>query len=249
VEAPRQQPSSSGQLAPGWHPDPSGRFDFRYHNGVSWTADVATGGHRYVDTARTPGPVPSAGSMPGNGMATAALTCGIISLALGWIPVVFAVGLVLAVLAVVFGVIGLRRSRDIGRGRGFAIAGVITGSVGVLVAMGGLAFTVVVYRAIDRFQNPAAHEVSIDGCTAVDGRAVADGTLRNDSPDVADFTVVVEFRRPASGVLLTSSRVRVDAVAPSATAPFEVSRQVPVDDVDCVIAEVTGPLPFGVVPR
>jgi hypothetical protein len=187
--------------------------------------------------------------MPGNGMATAALTCGIISLALGWIPVVFAVGLVLAVLAVVFGVIGLRRSRDIGRGRGFAIAGVITGSVGVLVAMGGLAFTVVVYRAIDRFQNPAAHEVSIDGCTAVDGRAVADGTLRNDSPDVADFTVVVEFRRPASGVLLTSSRVRVDAVAPSATAPFEVSRQVPVDDVDCVIAEVTGPLPFGVVPR
>jgi hypothetical protein len=218
---------------------------------MSWTADVATAGQRYVDTAPTP-PLPPGHPPPGhngNGIATAAVTCGIVSLALGWIPVVFALGLLLAVLAVVFGVVGLRRSRAIRHGRGFAIAGLITGSLGVLVAMGGLLFTVVVYRAIERFENPAAHEAAIEQCTAVERRAVALGTLRNDSGSTADFTVVVEFRRPGSGVLVSSSRVRLDGVAPAASVPFEVSRQIAVDDIDCAIAEVTGPLPFGVVPR
>jgi hypothetical protein len=251
VEPPRPT-STPGAVTPGWHPDPSGRFEYRYHNGMSWTADVATGGQRYVDTVHT-APVPPAQVVPGgrtgNGIATAALTCGIISLALGWIPVVFALGLILAVLAVVFGVVGLRRARAIGHGRGFAIAGLLTGSLGVLVAIGGLVFTVVVYRAIERFENPAAHVAAIEQCSMDDRRAVAIGSLRNASDHGADFTVVVEFRRPASGVLVSSSRVRLDDVAPAASVPFEVSRLVTVDDIDCVIAEVTGPLPFGVVPR
>ena len=40
----------SAQLyQPGWYPDPSGRFEFRFHNGSLWTADVSTNGQRYVD--------------------------------------------------------------------------------------------------------------------------------------------------------------------------------------------------------
>jgi hypothetical protein len=33
-----------GNVASGWHPDPSGRHQFRYWNGVAWTEHVSTGG-------------------------------------------------------------------------------------------------------------------------------------------------------------------------------------------------------------
>ena len=41
----------------GWYPDPTGRFEYRYHNDRHWTADVSTNGQRYVD----PLPAPVAG--------------------------------------------------------------------------------------------------------------------------------------------------------------------------------------------
>ena len=33
----------------GWYPDPLGRYDLRWFNGTSWTADVSTNGTRHVD--------------------------------------------------------------------------------------------------------------------------------------------------------------------------------------------------------
>ncbi|MGA0270730.1 MAG: DUF2510 domain-containing protein, partial [Ilumatobacteraceae bacterium] len=33
----------------GWYPDPLGRYDHRWFNGTSWTADVSTDGVRQVD--------------------------------------------------------------------------------------------------------------------------------------------------------------------------------------------------------
>ena len=48
----------------------------------------------------------------------AAMVCGIVSVVLGWFPVLFAVGAVLAVLAIIFGIVGLRRARTSGRRRG-----------------------------------------------------------------------------------------------------------------------------------
>ncbi len=33
----------------GWYPDPLGRYDHRWFNGTSWTADVSTDGARHVD--------------------------------------------------------------------------------------------------------------------------------------------------------------------------------------------------------
>lgn len=35
---------SSGGVAPGWHPDPSGRYQYRYWDGAAWTSHVSTGG-------------------------------------------------------------------------------------------------------------------------------------------------------------------------------------------------------------
>ena len=36
---------------PAWHPDPSGRFQFRWWNGSEWTSQVATDGQHLIDTS------------------------------------------------------------------------------------------------------------------------------------------------------------------------------------------------------
>ena len=40
------QPSSP----PAWHPDPSGRFHYRWWDGTQWTSQVSTDGHHLIDT-------------------------------------------------------------------------------------------------------------------------------------------------------------------------------------------------------
>lgn len=44
--APRAEPVSP----PAWHPDPSGRFHYRWWDGNEWTSNVATDGYVLVDT-------------------------------------------------------------------------------------------------------------------------------------------------------------------------------------------------------
>jgi hypothetical protein len=65
-----------------------------------------------------------------NGMATAGMICGIISIVLCWVP--FA-GLVLGILGIVFGSIGMSRAGRIGVGRGAGIAGLVTGILGFIL--------------------------------------------------------------------------------------------------------------------
>jgi hypothetical protein len=241
---------------PDWYPDPSGRYEFRYHNGTSWTADVSSDGERYVDTpgASSPsGPTASptagaSGSGRGNGVAIAALTCGIVSIAFGWLPVVFVLGAVLAILGVVLGVVGLRRSRHTGSGRGFALAGVITGAVGIAVAVGGLFFTIAVFRALEGYENPAEHSVEVTACEVDDGTARVSGELRNDGDGPASFTVRVDVVRAGSGVRVSTTRGELTDVAAGETRTWEVTRRVTVDAVECSTPEVSGPLPFGVDP-
>ena len=36
---------------PAWHPDPSGRFQFRWWNGSEWTSQVAADGKHLIDTS------------------------------------------------------------------------------------------------------------------------------------------------------------------------------------------------------
>ena len=79
---------------------------------------------------------------PSNGMAVTALVLGLVAIVTGvWSPIPF-VGLfaaffafVPALLAVIFGIVGLRKARTVGVGRGNSVAGVITGGVtlGIIV--------------------------------------------------------------------------------------------------------------------
>lgn len=250
VSAPESDP-----VRPDWYPDPTGRHELRYHNGVSWTGDVATDGHRWVDPLVSApgdggrGTVPA----PSNGHAVAALTCGIVAIAFGWLPVLFAIGALLAVLAVVFGTMGLRRSRAGARGRSMALAGLLTGLGGLLVSIGGLVFTIVLIAALDRYENPVEHNVELIECIVTDRSVELAGVLRNDGDRRAEFTVSVQVVRSGSGLPLVTLRQQIGPLAPGATAEWTARRAIAIDaelaeGAECRPPEVNGPLPFGVVP-
>jgi hypothetical protein len=89
-----------------------------------------------------PGPPPEQWGQPGqpspgrpggsNGVAIGALVCGLLAIPLAFILF----GGLLGLVAVVLGIIGLRKARDLaGTGRGMAIAGIVTGALGMLFAV------------------------------------------------------------------------------------------------------------------
>ena len=92
----------------------------RYYNGTAWTADVATNGQRAIDpagapswnpdwTAWAPGQAPPAvvgAKQPGRGMGIASFVVGLVSLLGAWLPFVFAVAAIGAVIGLILGTIG-----------------------------------------------------------------------------------------------------------------------------------------------
>lgn len=82
-----------------------------------------------------------------NGMAVAALVCGITGVVLGLIPLFFVAAWALGVLAWVFGVVGRRRAPARG-GRTMATWGVV---LGVLAIVFGIIGVVIVGDAFDDF--------------------------------------------------------------------------------------------------
>ena len=249
-------PGNPGPTTAGWFNDPAGRFEYRYYNGAVWTSDVASNGQRYIDPVAPGGgpPVPRSappghlgdtnGDTGRNGIAVAAMVCGIVSVVLGWVPVLFAVGAVLAVLAIIFGIVGLRRARRSGRRRGLAITGLVTGAVGVPMAVVGLVLTIVLVRAVDRYENPPASTTSIGSCVVEAGRARAEGELRNDGDRASKFTVYVQFHALPSGRTIERP-ASVPSTAPGRNLAVRRQPGLEADDVECKVTAVNGPLPFG----
>lgn len=239
------------QLAAGWFPDPNGRHEHRYFNGRSWTADVADGGQRSVDpmgTLPTPRPAfpPGPAGSTGNGIATAALVCGLIAVVLAWMPFVVVAGLVLAVLALVFGVQGLRRSNVTSAGRGKSIAGIVLGAVGVGLAVLGTILTVVVFREVRAFLDAAPHESEVVDCSVADGVARVSGTLTNRSDDPAEFSIFVTVRTAERTTEAGEAR-EIGTLDPEATTEWQVTTLVERSAESCTAnVDVFGPLPFGV---
>ncbi|MFE6689095.1 DUF4190 domain-containing protein [Streptomyces sp. NPDC057743] len=89
--------------------------------------------------------VPAVGmAQPSNGMGVAALVLGLVGCALGVLIFLFWLSWLPAVLAVIFGGVGLSQARA-GRAtnKGMAVAGLVLGIIGVLAAVAGAVFTVV----------------------------------------------------------------------------------------------------------
>jgi hypothetical protein len=173
------------------------------------------------------------------------MVLGIVAVAIAWIPFVVAVGAIAALLALVFGIVAIRRSGPSGAGRNRAVVGVITGASGLLAAALGAVLTFVVLDVYDAYLNPPPHSTVITSCEVVGSRAIATGRLENLGEETSDFSVLVGFVRPGTDNPHRTARVTLDNVDAGSSAPFDAERQVELDDVDCIVVEVTGPLPFG----
>ncbi|MFD5428617.1 DUF4190 domain-containing protein [Streptomyces sp. NPDC127084] len=96
------------------------------------------------------GPWPSYPALPPqprNAMGISALVLGTVGAVLGMVVVLFWMAWLPALLAVVFGFIGLRQARKgLATNRGMALAGVILGAVGLLFSVGGGIFAVVTVK-------------------------------------------------------------------------------------------------------
>lgn len=239
---------------PAWHPDPSGRFEYRFHNGAGWTADVSTDGQRYVDPLGVGGGRAAgagAGARTGapgrrDGIATAAMVLGIIGLSTSWIPLLFVPGAVCALLGVVFGLVAWRRGNP--ANRPFAITGTATGGAGVLLVGIGVWTTTLLFDAVDRFENPPLSDVDLTRCASGEGGLTVAGTITNLGGRTSDYRITV--RVPGRTVSATREvAIVVLDVAPGRTAAFDerypdVSTPTTEND-PCRVVDVTGPLPLG----
>ncbi|MEU6932219.1 DUF4190 domain-containing protein [Streptomyces sp. NPDC046385] len=101
---------------------------------------------------------------PSNGMGTTAMVLGIIAVA-GFC--MYGLGIVLGVLALIFGIIGMKKAnRGEATNRGMALAGVILGSIGILVSAVFLGFMVWVISqdssSFDESEDPFATSLVVD---------------------------------------------------------------------------------------
>ena len=230
---------------PGWYQDPTGRFEYRYFNGVQWMPDVAVNGQRYVDV-----PIDQLELQPSStrrrGMAVTSFITGLAAVALGWVPFVFVVAAGAAITAFVFGIIGLKNARlQGGYGRRFAITGLVLSPIALGVCVGGFFFTKVVVRELNDFIEPGPHQVFIEQpCTVASGRVTARGTIHNLDDQSHDYRIVVDFSIPGDGT--TSVTTKVDQVRPDGTAPWSSTTDVTGTSVTCKVSDVSGPLPFDI---
>ena len=222
---------------PGWYPDPSGRYEFRYHNGVRWTADVSVDGTRYVEPEPAPGPAIAPPPQGKRGMAITTLVLGLSSAGLAWLPFVFVVAAVAAIVGLVFGIVVLRRRSP---GRKMAIWGTVLSIVALPLCAVGYQFTRVV---IDKLEDPGAHLTHITRCESNNG-LVAEGTIDNLDDINHYYELTVVFR--AGGEELERVKVDVDDVDPGTSAPFRADSFKPsgaASDVECTVVSVKNNLP------
>ena len=224
----------------GWFPDPLERYDHRYFNGAAWTSDVSTGGQRYVDPLGTGPGRPAGATRPSNGAATAAVVMGSIGLVIAWIPFIVLFGAILAVLALVFGIIGVKRSRTAGVGRGASIAGIVMGSMGIVASVVGVILSIVVLREVIRFVEPGETATEITACSVDGRRADVRGTITNLDDEAREYTLFVEVGGRTEPVV-------VDELQPGETGDWSTVVTMSSAGAGCdPDITVQGPYPYGI---
>lgn len=95
-----------------------------------------------------PGYAPGAPApQQGNGLAVAAMICGILAIVLFWVPVL---GWILALLGVIFGAIGISKANKVGKGKGMAIAGLACGVLSVIISIAVIFLFVSAAKDVDK---------------------------------------------------------------------------------------------------
>lgn len=173
------------------------------------------------------------------------MVTGISAVALGWVPFVFVVAAGAAIVAFVFGILGLKTAKQHdGYGRGFAIAGLALSPVALAVCVGGFFFTKAAVREFRDFIEPGPHELFVERpCTLDNGRATFNGTIRNLDHESRDYRIFIDFNGPGGDA---SSTVPIHDVAPGETAPWSSSVSFDSSSVECKVTDVFGPIPFDI---
>lgn len=69
------------------------------------------------------------------GLSIAALVCGIVGIAAGWLPVFGWIAIVAGIAGIVLGAIGMKKAKANGEPKGLATAGLVLGIIGTAVAV------------------------------------------------------------------------------------------------------------------
>jgi len=181
---------------------------------------------------------PPAGGAATNGMAVAALVLGILTFV--------CLGPIAGVLAIVFGILGIKKANEVGTGRGMSIAGIILGAVGSVIAI--IVFIAIVAgtndvadRIDDAFgtADPSDYDITTDSCSVDQyGFVEFEGTIENTADRDMNFTINTEIRESGSKVLLDSPSTYV-SINEGDTVRWSVSSSL--DDatnIDCTVESV-----------
>lgn len=237
--------------SPGWYPDPARRFEFRYHNGQRWTADVSVNGQRYVDPNWASGAAPAGTTMyqpgPSRAMAITAFVVGLSSLLIAWVPFVFALAVVGVVVGVVFAVIALRRvAAGSATGKTLAVWGLVLSILAAPLCVVGFVLSGEVIREVRELTDPGPFEVQIDRCEIGDGVLLIAGTITNLDNRTHTYTIELSYTVELdSNVFLgpATEFADADSVAPGKAGRFTVSVAAAGVDASCSVERVNGWLP------
>lgn len=223
------------QRPPGWLPDPTGRYQFRWFNGQTFTADVSMQGTRFVD----PLPIASQRDQPSRGMAVAGFVVALVAALLSWLPFVFVAGGVACIVSFFVSLVGLRRSRvQAGYGRTLALAGVLISVLAAGLTVAGFYFTRYVIRELDKLGDLGAYEVVVDSCTSQDGLTILDGRLTNLDDARHHYYVDVEF--VVDGVVVARRSLDVGPLDPEEQGELHAAEFIDDGPVECRFSNVYG---------
>ena len=222
------------QRPPGWLPDPSGRYQFRWFNGTAFTADVSTQGNRFVD----PLPLIPITEQPTRGMAVAGFVIALVAAMLAWLPFVFVGGGLAAIAGFIFSLLGLRASRrQAGYARGLAVSGIAISVLAAGLTVAGFYFTRFAVRELDKIGDLGEYEAMVDSCTSKDGLTILDGHVTNLDDRRHDYYVDVEF--VVDDRVVTGRYVSVGSLDPGERGALHAAEFIDSNHVECQIRDVS----------
>lgn len=239
-----------------WYPDPTGRFEYRYHNGQNWTGDVSVDGSRFLDPPATWVPAGGGGHRDpaeiGSGKARAAFVLGLCAFLIGWVPFLCVVAIAAAITGLVLGIGALRRDSrsrsnggQNGRAHGYAIAGVVLAPLALAVSVLGVWLSVAAVREVQTFAEVGKYTTTDISCGVTKGVVTYVGTIHNDDTATHSYEVTVEFLRPGTSVRRYIASASVVDVGPGESSAVTVHHSASDAELTCHVFDVTGPLPFG----